>query len=68
MTSKKVYTPWTNEQVEALKKWQENDEMHPYTCRCGESLTPYNSGWKCDYCHNYKQNWCHSFSLVVNKQ
>jgi hypothetical protein len=66
--SELVYAPWTDEQVEALEEWQNNDEVHPYTCTCGDSLTPYPNGWECDYCHNYTQNWCHDFSLLPQKK
>ena len=58
--------PWTDEQVETLQKWQEDDTKHPYTCICGESLTPYNSGWKCEYC-GHTQDWCWNFSTVKSK-
>jgi len=57
-----VYAPFTDEQVEALFKWQEDETKHPFTCICGESLTPYNDGWHCDYCC-HTQNWCHDFML-----
>ena len=61
-----LYAPWTDEQVEALQKWQEDDTKHPYTCVCGESLAPYNSGWKCEYC-GHTQNWCWNFSTEYDR-
>ena len=59
---KVAYAPWTDEQVDALDKWQGDETQHPYTCVCGESLTPHNDGWQCDYC-GHKQNFCYEFSL-----
>ena len=52
----KVYAPWSEEQIDALEKWQMDDTKHPYTCICGESLMPYKDGWICDEC-GHKQNW-----------
>jgi hypothetical protein len=57
-----VRAPWTDEQVEMLDKWQDDGTKHPYTCICGESLTPYNEGWICEYC-GHKQDWCWKGSL-----
>lgn len=52
--------PWTDGQIQNLDKRQEADWLHPYTCpRCCESLTPYQDGWHCDYCHQYKQDWAY---------
>lgn len=62
-----VNAPWTDEQVETLQKWQEDDTKHPYTCVCGESLTPYNSGLCCEYC-GHTQDWCWNFSVEDDLQ
>jgi hypothetical protein len=59
--------PWTEDQVEWLENWQENDNYHPYTCVCGYSLQPSSKGWYCEYC-DYKQNWCHDFSAMNHVQ
>ena len=58
---KTTIAPWTDAQVAMLDDRQARDDLHPYTCGvCSESLTPYSSGWRCDYCHQHSQNWCHS--------
>lgn len=51
--------PWTDQQVRKLIIRQANPHFHPYTCECGEELTPTTNGWycevnDCDYC----QDWC----------
>ena len=66
-----VLAPWTEEQVKALNKYQEyalDGSAHPYTCKCGESLTAYADGWECDYCHRWYQNWCHIMTLNLFSQ
>jgi hypothetical protein len=62
MNEDNVRAPWTDEQVDKLRKWQENDSIHPYTCICGESLMPHNNGWICEYC-GHVQDWCWKGSL-----
>jgi len=65
----KITAPWTEEQVEALKKHQANLQIHPYTCDCGEILVPTTEGWACGKCP-YRQNWAHDpssrFSAIVS--
>lgn len=58
----KITAPWTEEQVEALKKHQANLQIHPYTCDCGQILTPTTEGWACGKC-SYRQNWAHDPSF-----
>jgi hypothetical protein len=62
-----VYAPWNDEQIDALDKWQCDNSKHPYTCICGESLTPYKNGWCCDYC-GHRQTWCFDFSIKENEE
>jgi len=52
--------PWTDEQVENLKKRQANNMMHQYTCVCDGNiaLIPTKEGWVCPEC-DYTQKWCH---------
>jgi len=48
---------WTDEQVENLKKRQNNRSLHPYTCAHGHGeLIPTNEGWVCSEC-DYTQDW-----------
>ena len=53
---KKIYAPWTDEQLDFLIAWQSEGIMHPYTCECGKDLIPTDNGWVCEGC-NYRQNW-----------
>lgn len=62
---KRLRAPWTPAQVDALQKRQERLDLHPYTCECGESYTPYPSGWQCDYCYK-TQDWC--FEMDVEEE
>lgn len=48
--------PWSDAQVENLKKRQLIKQLHPYTCTCGETLTPTTNGWTCPGC-DYTQLW-----------
>jgi hypothetical protein len=54
------FAPWTKEQVDALNRRQQRDDLHAYTC--GEhSNTPLVAtvhGWICIYC-DYSQTWAH---------
>ena len=72
--SNKITAPFTDEQVDALNKYQQSGLFHPFTCcspekikECtrasGESeglLIATNEGWICP-CGKYKQDWAHSF-------
>jgi len=68
--------PWTDEQVENLKKWQVHPFAHPFTCCSHDdcdrlnqpnegALIPSNEGWVCP-CGKWKQNWAHQFMLDGN--
>lgn len=50
--------PWTPEQIEKLDERQAREDMHPYTCECGYSLEPFESGWYCENQCGYHQDWC----------
>lgn len=70
----KLTTPFSNEQVENLNKFQQSGMFHPFTCCSAGSAekcerrnglsegvliaTP--EGWVCP-CGEYKQNWAHDF-------
>jgi hypothetical protein len=65
----RIFAPFTDEQVNALNAWQENDHVHPFTCaRRGQPghltwkglLVPTTAGWICPDC-GYVQNWAHAF-------
>jgi len=57
-----VYAPFTKEQVEALQKWQSDKTKHPFTCECGNKLSPHVNGWFCPVCFMV-QSWCYEFML-----
>ena len=66
-----IVAPWTDEQVEALNRYQTSGWFHEFTCRndgcsdeCGfrPALVATNEGWICHYC-SYTQNWAHSMML-----
>ena len=59
--------PFTQEQVEALNRFQQSGHVHPYTCGSGRRtdadhldgegvLVATTEGWKCPYC-DYRQDW-----------
>lgn len=63
----KSFSPWTDEQVEALRQRQANDQFHPYTCpRHSQvsNLVPHPNGWLCEVggC-DYWQGWAHSYDV-----
>lgn len=47
--------PWTKEEVELLREYQEQGLFHPYTCDCRKNLIPTKEGWICDC--GYTQDW-----------
>lgn len=62
--SSKMYVPWTQEQIDALNKWQKCGYVHPYTCGgkidgkdCREDLIATKDGWVCPKNCGYTQNW-----------
>lgn len=66
--------PWTQEQVDALNRFQESGQFHPFTCgsgnRCDDKhldgegrLVATVDGWVCPYC-DYKQDWAHEFMFM----
>lgn len=60
------YTPWTEEQIQALLKYQ-NGMGHPYTCGNNSNhpkLKPTEDGWICVECP-YRQTWSHSHEDLV---
>lgn len=74
-----IRAPWTDDQVEALNKFQKSRKFHPFTCgnRHGHPyeeeygdhgvLRATNSGWVCPFC-DYTQNWAWDFMLKEQKQ
>lgn len=63
-----IHPPWTQEQIDALNKWQQAGYVHPFTCANEHSepraLRACESGWVCDHdtC-GYTQHWAHAFML-----
>lgn len=62
-----VNAPYTPAQVNLLKKWQANAEVHPFTCCANVTMTVSKTGFKCPECGN-KQDWCHDFMLQKKSQ
>ena len=74
----KVMAPFSKEQVESLKMYQNHLEMHPFTCGSPDDiqechrrngmnegiLIPMEEGWVCP-CGQYRQNWCHEHMLTA---
>jgi hypothetical protein len=72
----KLIAPFTQDQVEALNRFQESGSMHPFTCpdHSDTSLVATEKGWTCPHrimfepgsriasvqC-DYTQNWAHKF-------
>jgi rRNA maturation protein Nop10 len=62
----KIKTPWTDDEVECLKRWQSCPLIHKFTCRadnCRQELVPTNDGWVCPECGR-KQDWAHPFMFM----
>lgn len=67
-----IYAPFTEQQIEKLKEWQNGHGFHPFTCggkdcKRGQredegELIPTTEGWVCP-CGEYTQNWCHDFMV-----
>ena len=64
-----ITAPWTDDQVEALNRWQKAGVVHPFTCPgdqpgCGDhrELIARADGWHCS-CGAYRQDWAHDFML-----
>jgi hypothetical protein len=66
--TKQITAPWTIAQVNALNRFQQEANMHPFTCGAlhgsGQSpvLEATQSGWVCpDPTCEYTQDWAHAF-------
>jgi hypothetical protein len=62
-TGAKLPAPWTDRQVEALNKFQEAGQFHPFTCGNDSRhriLVATLDGWICRDC-DYRQSWAHAF-------
>jgi hypothetical protein len=66
--TKQITAPWTRDQVNVLNRFQQEANMHPFTCGAlhasGQSpvleATP--AGWACpDPTCEYTQDWAHAF-------
>lgn len=75
MTIPTIWAPFTQEQVNGLNRWQESDEVHPFTCPSRKARNPRDgtetvlvatpAGWvcpepKCDF----TQSWAHAFMVL----
>ncbi len=72
-TVETLKAPFTDEQVVALNRYQEETFMHPFTCCSHDGcerheredsgmLIATNEGWVCP-CGKWKQDWAHEFML-----
>lgn len=71
----KITAPFTDDQVEALNKYQTGTSFHPFTCCSYDDckrgsqddqgiLIASNEGWVCP-CGKWKQNWAWAFMLFA---
>ncbi len=69
-TGGKIHAPFTAAQVEALNRWQDRDDVHPFTCARhhgghGVILRASERGWGCPSGNcGYEQYWAHAFMAV----
>ena len=64
---KRIETPFTPAQVQALNEYQTIGHFHPFTCGTdsrhgGGALVATEAGWICPDC-DYTQNWAHGFMV-----
>lgn len=57
----KINAPWTDEQLESLKKFQACSYVHPFTSENGTPLIPIKNGWVETEDGEIVQFWAHSF-------
>lgn len=59
--SQRIESPWSDEQVAGLQRWQSYGFVHEFTCLNGHgALVPTKAGWTCPHCI-YTQNWAWDF-------
>lgn len=65
----RIEAPFTEAQVEALKRWQDACVFHPYTCpgnlvacAAGRELLVTAEGMVCQ-CGAYRQTWAHALMV-----
>lgn len=70
MALKRIEAPWTDDQVEALNRFQMADHFHPFTCpynhgsKAERILHATPDGWVCPHVRcEYTQKWAHTFML-----
>lgn len=66
MTEGTINAPWTDEQVDALNRYQRAGYFHEFTCgkdQCRAALVAQADGWACPRC-DYRQDWAHAFMAV----
>lgn len=61
----RVPAPWTAQQINNLRRWQEMPDCHPFTCpnpHVDRVLIPTIYGWICPDTHcDYTQDWALDF-------
>jgi hypothetical protein len=68
MEHMRIFPPWSDKDIAALKRWQQAETVHPFTCieahqsELQRILVPTKDGWICPTC-SYTQNWAHAFML-----
>jgi hypothetical protein len=58
-----INTPWDDNTIKVLNKYQQSGWVHPYTCgdeNCRDVLIATKDGWTCPSC-DYTQSWAHGF-------
>lgn len=56
-----VRAPWTEDQMESLKDFQDSPYWHAFTCgKCGAFLKVVTGGFVCPW-DDYDQDWAHEF-------
>jgi hypothetical protein len=60
-----VKAPWTDEQIDALERFQQTPGVHPYTCpqHSTRELVATRRGWICRYCE-YTQDWANDLLML----
>ncbi len=65
---KRIYAPWSNEEVVRLNVWQQDGYVHECVCpnphQGSRVLVADNDGWHCPSCA-FRQDWAHEKMLGV---
>lgn len=56
----RIYPPWTDDQVAALREWQTTPWLHPFTCCNHGAMDVTRDGFVCKVCNSLLK-WAHDF-------